>query len=316
MISGEEQKAMQKVIVQLLFDMFRLESQVISEIYGGEHFGNGVYYHLIYGIPGEEKKLEIILAFEEQLLINTVGRILGIETNKLDTMLIHAARYTAQQFVSSICKSFPSMENYQMVADDMFTYQQFQQLFNKKKPQISLLINTGAGYFAYCAIAPHLLEGGIGATSLNADNATAEVEKYLAQRKAQEAQQKEHPQQKILVVDDSATMREGMRLLLEKDYQVSTAESGVSAIRSITLDRPDLVLMDYEMPICDGFQTLEMLRSEEAFADIPVIFLTGRRDRESMIKVMPLKPAGYLFKHAKREEIKKAIDDFMTKQQG
>lgn len=160
------------------------------------------------------------------------------------------------------------------------------------------------------------MEGGIGATSLNADNATAEVEKYLAQRKAQEAQQKEHPQQKILVVDDSATMREGMRLLLEKDYQVSTAESGVSAIRSITLDRPDLVLMDYEMPICDGFQTLEMLRSEEAFADIPVIFLTGRRDRESMIKVMPLKPAGYLFKHAKREEIKKAIDDFMTKQQG
>lgn len=316
LLSGEEQKAMQKVIVQLLFDMFRLESQVISEIYGGERFGNGVYYHLIYGIPGEEKKLEIILAFEEQLLINTVGRILGIETNKLDTMLIHAARYTAQQFVSSICKSFPSMENYQMVADDLFTYQQFQQLFNKKKPQISLLINTGAGYFAYCAIAPQLLEGGIGATSLNADNATAEVEKYLAQRKAQEAQQKEHPQQKILVVDDSATMREGMRLLLEKDYQVSTAESGVSAIRSITLDQPDLVLMDYEMPICDGFQTLEMLRSEEAFADIPVIFLTGRRDRESMIKVMPLKPAGYLFKHAKREEIKKAIDDFMTKQQG
>ena len=118
---------------------------------------------------------------------------------------------------------------------------------------------------------------------------------------------------KILVVDDSLTIRQGMKQLLEEDYEVALAESGVAAIRTITLNRPDLVLLDYEMPVVDGGQTLEMLRSESSFEDIPVIFLTGRRDTATMIKVMPLKPAGYLLKHSKPAEIKKEVDAFFQK---
>ena len=53
--------------------------------------------------------------------------------------------------------------------------------------------------------------------------------------------------------------------MLAGDYSVATVDSDVAAIRSITLNPPELVLLDYEMPICDGRQTLEMLRSEEAF---------------------------------------------------
>ena len=53
-----------------------------------------------------------------------------------------------------------------------------------------------------------------------------------------------------------------------------------------------------------------MLRSEKAFEDIPVIFLTGRRDTATMIEVMPLKPAGYLLKDSKPDSIKKEIDAF------
>ena len=56
-----------------------------------------------------------------------------------------------------------------------------------------------------------------------------------------------------------------------------------------------------------------MLRSDPVFADLPVIFLTGRRDTDSMIKVMPLKPAGYLIKQSKPEEIKQEIDNFFAK---
>ena len=44
-----------------------------------------------------------------------------------------------------------------------------------------------------------------------------------------------------------------------------------------------------------------------------MIFLNGRRDTESMIKVMPLKPAGYLIKHSKPDEIKQEIDNFFAK---
>ncbi len=101
---------------------------------------------------------------------------------------------------------------------------------------------------------------------------------------------------------------------MNEDYDVSTADSGVAAIRTITLNRPDLVLLDYEMPICDGKQTLEMLRSEPSFADIPVIFLTSKSDPESVRQVMSLRPAGYLLKTFKPEEIRKKINAFFEKQ--
>lgn len=112
------------------------------------------------------------------------------------------------------------------------------------------------------------------------------------------------------------TVRQAMKALLQKDYQVSLAESGVAAIRCLTLERPDLVLLDYEMPVCDGAQILQMIRSEVAFADVPVIFLTGRNDKESIDKIIPLKPAGYLLKSPKIAEIKKNIDDYFAKKEG
>ncbi len=81
------------------------------------------------------------------------------------------------------------------------------------------------------------------------------------------------------------------------------------------MNRPDLIVLDYEMPVCDGRQALEMIRSEKETADIPVIFLTGRGDRESVRNVMALKPQGYLLKTMPDEEIKKCIDGFFAKKE-
>ena len=312
LLPGEELAAMKKVIVQLVFDMFHLESQMISDAYSGEKFGRGVYYRMVYGAGQEDQNQEIILVFEEQLLINTVGKVMGIKTNKLESKLIHATRYTAQQFVNRILEHFPTAEGYKLIEENLLSYEEFRNILENEKLQASLLFNTGAGYFSYCVIAPHLLENGVG-TPLEAENAMTEVEQYLMKREQQEAA---NQKPKILVVDDSLTIREGMKQLLSDDYEVAVASSGVAAIRTISLNPPDLVLLDYEMPICDGRQTLEMLRSETAFEDIPVIFLTGRRDPESMIKVMPLKPAGYLIKSSKPAEIKKEIDLFFEKKKG
>ena len=311
LLPDEELTAMKKVIIQLVFDMFHLESQLLSDTYGGEEFGKGVYYHLVYGTETGEEKQEVFLVFEDRVLINTVGKVLGIKTNKLDDMLIHAARYTARQFVKQVMEHFPSMDGYELREENLLFYDQFQKHFQQEKMQMGLLFDTGAGYFAFCLIAPHLLRQGIG-TPIQQENAMAEVEEYLSQKHRLETG-KASQKPKILLVDDSATIRQGMQRLLEADYQVAMADSGVAAIRAITLNRPDLVLLDYEMPVCDGRQTLEMLRSEEAFADIPVIFLTGRRDPDSMIQVMPLRPAGYLLKSSKPDAIKKEIDAFFAK---
>ena len=84
-------------------------------------------------------------------------------------------------------------------------------------------------------------------------------------------------------------------------------------MRCLILDKPDLVLLDYEMPVCDGKQVLEMIRSENAFAGISVMFLTGRTDPETVRKLVSLKPDGYLAKYLKPAEIKQKIDDYFEK---
>lgn len=312
LLPGEELSVIKQAVKELAFDMFHLESQVISDAYSGEKFGNGIYHRFVYGNSGDEKRMEIFLVLEEKLVINTVGKIMGIQTNKLDTMLLHAARYTSRQFVGRFMEQLPAMGDYELKEENLLSYDQFKEVFKREAFQVSLLFNTGgAGYFACCIIAPHLIEKGIG-TPLERDNALTEVESFLARREAQ--QQSAKP--KVLMVDDSVTVQHAIKNLLEPDYEVALANSGVAAIRAITLDRPDLVLLDYEMPVCDGRQTLEMLRSEQAFADIPVIFLTGRKDRESMIQVMPLNPTGYILKTSKPAEIKKEIDAFFEKRKG
>ena len=152
-------------------------------------------------------------------------------------------------------------------------------------------------------------EGESGA-SIIIENAMNKVEKYLSQNKAERAAASE--KKKVLLVDDSEFMLKLLQQLLEKDYEVMTATSGLSAIRSITLSRPDLVLLDYEMPVCSGDQILEMIRSEKEFANIPIIFLTSRVDRESVKKVIQHKPQGYLSKSLSPELIKKEVDRFFN----
>ena len=120
----------------------------------------------------------------------------------------------------------------------------------------------------------------------------------------------------MLIVDDSAVMLQAIKGLFEEEYEVQTAKSGVAAIRCMTLDKPDLVLLDYEMPVCNGQQVLEMIRAEEAFVDTPVIFLTGTVDKERIQKLLPLKPAGYLLKTIPPKEIKAAVEEFFSKQPG
>lgn len=118
---------------------------------------------------------------------------------------------------------------------------------------------------------------------------------------------------KILVVDDSGAMLRNVKGWLEDKYQVILANSGAMAIKYLSTNRPDLVLLDYEMPIVDGKQVLEMIRSETEFADIPVIFLTSKGDKESVMQVMALKPDGYLLKTMPPEDIKQSVDAFFER---
>ena len=307
LLPDEQQAAMKNTIMQLLHDMFRLKPRVVSDCYGGEKFGEGIYYRLIYSTKDREK-WEIILIFEEKLIVSTLGGIMDTQSKAVSVMLMNAARYTARQFVESIRQHLPFADSDEIVDEQLLTYEQFERVYEKQNPQISLLFDTGAGYFAYCFVAPHLLQGD-GGIAIQADNAMEEIQKYLKRGHLGK-------RRKILVVDDSEFVLRAMEELLGKDYEVLLAKSGLSTIRAITLNRPDLVLLDYEMPICDGSQVLEMIRAEEDFSNIPVIFLTSRVDKESIKKVLALKPAGYLSKSLDPVDVKKEIDKYFEKVSG
>ncbi|MBQ2706064.1 MAG: response regulator [Agathobacter sp.] len=123
-----------------------------------------------------------------------------------------------------------------------------------------------------------------------------------------------HTKKKILVVDDSGVMLRNVKGWLEDYYQVSLANSGTMAIKYLSTNRPDLVLLDYEMPVINGKQVLEMIRSESEFSSIPVMFLTSKNDKETITQVLGLKPEGYILKSTKPEQIIQMINEFFQKQ--
>lgn len=83
----------------------------------------------------------------------------------------------------------------------------------------------------------------------------------------------------ILVVDDDASnLRVASRILCAEKMRVSCLKSGEEAVKFLQDNRPDLILLDVHMPGMDGFQTLAVVKGNEATADIPVIFLTADDD--------------------------------------
>lgn len=116
----------------------------------------------------------------------------------------------------------------------------------------------------------------------------------------------------ILAVDDSGIILRKIKKLLDDKYQVILANSGAMAIKYLTLNTPDLILLDYAMPIVDGKQVMQMLREDPEFRNIPIIFLTGKNDAETVKNVMALKPDGYLLKNMDPQSLHTAIDHFFA----
>ena len=114
----------------------------------------------------------------------------------------------------------------------------------------------------------------------------------------------------ILLVDDDITFLKMMQKWLGTKYRVAAARSGPQALSYLAEHTVDLILLDYEMPLMDGPKVLEAVRSKPKTVNIPVIFLTGKSDPESVRSVMSLKPASYLLKSSNKEEILQSLDSF------
>ena len=143
---------------------------------------------------------------------------------------------------------------------------------------------------------------------LDMDSFLNDMENFLTKAANQEKRKS------ILIVDDDVSYMTMIMDWLKDNYRVSLANSGMQAITWLAKNHADLILLDYEMPVTSGPQVLEMIRSDAETSDIPVMFLTGKGDKESIMKVLAFKPAGYLLKTIDKKGLRENLANYFTTQ--
>lgn len=109
---------------------------------------------------------------------------------------------------------------------------------------------------------------------------------------------------KVLIVDDIQTDRANLeRIVTEAGHQPLLAESGAAALERAKRDKPDVILMDVNMPEIDGFAATRMLKADEETKNIPVIFVSSKNQKADMAWGQMLGAKGYITKPYSREQI-------------
>ncbi len=118
---------------------------------------------------------------------------------------------------------------------------------------------------------------------------------------------------KLLIVDDDSDFLTVLKGWLKDKYIVSGVNSGAEAVDCLQHQAaPDLVLLDYEMPEMDGYEVMKWIHSTPRTSSIPIIFLTGVNDRESVMRIVKHKPDGYLLKTTKKSELLDTLNRFFA----
>ncbi len=142
---------------------------------------------------------------------------------------------------------------------------------------------------------------------LDIDKLIKKISAYLDENTGEKAKKT------VLIVDDDITYMRTVYEWLKGSYHVGMATNGVQAISYLAKNKADLVLLDYEMPIANGPQVLSMLKNDAETGQIPVMFLTGHGDKDSVLSVVGLSPVDYLLKTIDKETLLKKLDDFFIK---
>lgn len=112
----------------------------------------------------------------------------------------------------------------------------------------------------------------------------------------------------ILFVDNDDEIYNNMKSIIGDRYRVSVAGTELQAMRMLEKDRPDMMFLSYEMPLCEGRIMLEMIRSDEELMKLPVVFLTKIAEKRNIASIIRLKPAGCILKPLDKEMVTRIIE--------
>lgn len=115
----------------------------------------------------------------------------------------------------------------------------------------------------------------------------------------------------ILLVDNDDEIYNNMKSIIGDRYRVSVAGTELQAMCMLEKDRPDMMFLSYEMPLCEGRIMLEMIRSDEELRKLPVVFLTKIAEKRNIASIIRLKPAGCILKPLDKEIVTRIIEKCM-----
>lgn len=104
-------------------------------------------------------------------------------------------------------------------------------------------------------------------------------------------------EKEILLVDDTPEHIEMVVSILSEDnFKIRVANKGLTALKLIKQHKPDLILLDVYMPVMNGFEVCKLIKDDESYSDIPIIFLTASGDEKSIKKAFELGAQDYVVK--------------------
>ena len=122
---------------------------------------------------------------------------------------------------------------------------------------------------------------------------------------------------RILVVDDNHAFMGGVKSsLIGEGYEVLTAENGCEGLKVARRSRPDLVILDINMPLMDGLEMCRRLRQDEDFGDVPVLFLTSRNTVDERVAGLDQGADDYLAKPFNTKELKARVRALLRRAAG
>lgn len=123
----------------------------------------------------------------------------------------------------------------------------------------------------------------------------------------------ENERPRVLIVDDDVQTLENMKMYLEDMADVVTAIGGRQAIEYVQLHPVDVILLDANMPLMDGFKTLEQFRNIKECINVPVVFVTGQHDKGTVMNSIFMGSDGYMIKPVNKEALRRKVMELYHK---
>lgn len=113
---------------------------------------------------------------------------------------------------------------------------------------------------------------------------------------------------KILAVDDNSISLATIEQELKKDYEIIPVNSGSRALQYLRREKADLILLDIQMAQKDGLETLREIRGMDRCKDTPVIMLTSRQDKGTVVQSSKLGVYDYVLKPFQGDDLRRRIE--------